>query len=250
METSERNMTDDGAPKRRLNSSIVAAGVAFGITLAGLGVAAAQKDSSSDTTAAPTTPAAPNDSGSSGSSGSNGSTAPADRPARPAETALTGDAAAKVSAAALAAVPGGTIIRVETDSDGSPYEAHVRKADGTEVVVKVNEAFAVTGTEEGGHRGGHHGPGGGSGETALTGDVADKVSAAALAAVPGGSIIRVETDSDGSPYEAHVRKADGTEVVVKVNEAFAVTGTEAGGGPGGPGHHGPRPDDGTEQETD
>jgi hypothetical protein len=61
------------------------------------------------------------------------------------ETPLTGDVAAKVKAAAQKKVPGGTIERVETDSDhGSPYEAHVRKADGTELEVLVNKAFEVT----------------------------------------------------------------------------------------------------------
>lgn len=61
------------------------------------------------------------------------------------EQALSGDVAAKVKAAALKKVPGGTVERVETDVDhGSPYEAHVRKADGTELEVLVNESFAVT----------------------------------------------------------------------------------------------------------
>jgi hypothetical protein len=61
------------------------------------------------------------------------------------ETPLTGDVAAKVRAAAQAKVPGGTIERVETDSDhGSPYEAHVRKPDGTELEVLVNKSFEVT----------------------------------------------------------------------------------------------------------
>ena len=61
------------------------------------------------------------------------------------ETLLTGDSAAKVKAAALAKVSGGTIERVETDADhGSPYEAHVRKADGTELEVLVNKDFQVT----------------------------------------------------------------------------------------------------------
>jgi hypothetical protein len=83
-----------------------------------------------------------------------------------------------------------------------------------------------------------HGPG----ETLLTGTTADKVKAAALAAVPGGTIIRVETDSGGSPYEAHVTKADGTQVTVKVDASFKVTATEQGfgAGPGG-GPGGPRP---------
>jgi uncharacterized membrane protein YkoI len=60
------------------------------------------------------------------------------------ETLLTGDTAAKVKAAALAKVSG-TLERVETDADhGSPYEAHVRKADGTELEVLVNKDFQVT----------------------------------------------------------------------------------------------------------
>jgi hypothetical protein len=61
------------------------------------------------------------------------------------ETLLTGDTAAKVKAAALDKIPGGTIERVETDADfGSPYEAHVRKADGTSVQVLVDDGFQVT----------------------------------------------------------------------------------------------------------
>jgi hypothetical protein len=61
------------------------------------------------------------------------------------EQALTGTTAAKVKAAAEDKVPGGTVQRVETDVDtGSPYEAHVRKSDGSEVVVYVNKSFEVT----------------------------------------------------------------------------------------------------------
>ncbi len=65
------------------------------------------------------------------------------------ERALSGDVAAKVRAAALAKVDGGTIERVETDADhGSPYEAHVRKSDGTELEVLVNKSFEVTAVNE------------------------------------------------------------------------------------------------------
>jgi uncharacterized membrane protein YkoI len=61
------------------------------------------------------------------------------------EAALPSDVAAKVKAAARAKVPGGTIERVETDVDhGSPYEAHVRKADGTELEVLIDKDFQVT----------------------------------------------------------------------------------------------------------
>lgn len=168
-------------------------------------------------------------------------------PANP-ETPLTGDVAAQVTAAAQAAVPDGTIDRVETDNDGV-YEAHITKADGTHVIVQVGADYAVTATidQPQGGPGGHGGPGNGgpgSGETLLTGDTAASVTAAAQAAIPDGTIVRVETDSDGSPYEAHVTKADGTEVVVKVDASFTVTATEdmpTGGPQGGGRHQGPPP---------
>jgi uncharacterized membrane protein YkoI len=61
------------------------------------------------------------------------------------EQALSAADAAKVKAAALKKVPGGTVERVETDVDhGSPFEAHVRKSDGTELEVLVNSQFQVT----------------------------------------------------------------------------------------------------------
>jgi hypothetical protein len=75
-----------------------------------------------------------------------------------------------------------------------------------------------------------HGPG----ETLLTDGTTSKVKAAALAAVPGGTVIRVETDSAGSPYEAHVQKSDGSIVTVKIDDSFNVTSSESGFGAGGP----------------
>jgi hypothetical protein len=58
------------------------------------------------------------------------------------ETVLTGSALAKVTAIANAKVPGGTIVRVETDADGNAaYEAHMTKADGTPVTVYVDSDF-------------------------------------------------------------------------------------------------------------
>jgi len=68
------------------------------------------------------------------------------------ETLLTGDVAAKVRAAALAKVPG-TVERVETNVDSSaPYEAHIRKADGTEVEVQVSKDYSVAAVNEMGGR--------------------------------------------------------------------------------------------------
>ena len=75
-----------------------------------------------------------------------------------------------------------------------------------------------------------HGPG----ETLLTGSAASKAKAAALAAVPGATVIRVETDSGPAAYEAHLRKADGSEVTVKLDASFHVVATQSGFGTGGP----------------
>jgi hypothetical protein len=87
-------------------------------------------------------------------SGSGSSSAPrAQRPWGPQrsdETPLTGDALAKVTALAKAKVPGGTIVRVETDADGNAaYEAHMVKADGTPVTVYVNKQFEVVSVQTG-----------------------------------------------------------------------------------------------------
>jgi hypothetical protein len=77
-----------------------------------------------------------------------------------------------------------------------------------------------------------HGPG----ETLLTGSAASKARSAALAAVPGATVLRVETDSGPAAYEAHLRKADGTLVTVKLDSSFHVTAVQTGmgAGPGGP----------------
>ncbi|HET7486316.1 MAG TPA: hypothetical protein VFJ85_00205 [Acidimicrobiales bacterium] len=68
-------------------------------------------------------------------------------------------------------------------------------------------------------------------ETVLTGDTAEKVKAAALAAVPGGTIQRVENDAEGDAYEAHMVKSDGSLVTVKLDAGFNVTTIESGMGP-------------------
>jgi uncharacterized membrane protein YkoI len=106
--------------------------------------------------------------GATGATSSQGSQAPSGRPADPAkldhgpgETVLTGDTADKVKKAALDKVSGANVIRVETDNEGSPYEAHLRKSDRTEVTVKVNKDFKATDVITGfGHGPGGRGPGG------------------------------------------------------------------------------------------
>jgi hypothetical protein len=65
-------------------------------------------------------------------------------------------------------------------------------------------------------------------EEELTGDTADKVTAAAEAAAEGGTVDRVETDAEGAAYEAHVTTAEGDRVTVKLDESFDVTSVEEG----------------------
>jgi uncharacterized membrane protein YkoI len=69
----------------------------------------------------------------------------------------------------------------------------------------------------------------------LTGTDAEKARAAALKAVPGATVDRVETDADGAVYEAHMTKSDGSKVTVKFDKDFNVTGVEPGMGNPGPG---------------
>lgn len=116
--------------------------------------AATSTGSSSTTSTTPSTPApggAPQGSAPQAGAGFN--------PSRSGHTAngrtekpLAGDVAAKVRAAALAKVSG-TVERVETNVDDSaPYEAHIVKSDGTQVIVEVNKDFTVHAVQSmGGH---------------------------------------------------------------------------------------------------
>ena len=163
---------------------------------------------------------------SSTTSGSSSSSAqPRDRGPR---QTLSADVAGKVKAAALAKVPGATVL--ETEAGGpyaTPYHAHVRTSDGTRRVVLVNASFEATAVQadngRGGRRGDHGARGGHGDETALTGDTKSRVEAAVLAKYPGATIERTETNSDSSaPYESHITTSAGTELEVHVSREFAV----------------------------
>jgi uncharacterized membrane protein len=65
-------------------------------------------------------------------------------------------------------------------------------------------------------------------EQLLTGSTASRVRNAVLAANPGATVHRVETDAEGAVYEAHITKADGSRATVKLDGSFNVTATEAG----------------------
>jgi hypothetical protein len=130
-------------PRKSLAAFAVA-----GVALLGGGLMSAMSSgaasaASTDTTVAVSQPAASTDNAApdpskGGHVGQNGTK----------EELLTGDAAAKVTAAATAAVPGAKIDRVETDAEGDVYEAHITKADGSRATLKFDANFALTKTED------------------------------------------------------------------------------------------------------
>jgi hypothetical protein len=121
--------------QNRLSRLALTAALAVGVGAGSYGVASAASGSGTTTTTTTTSTARP--SAPPGASAQNpwGNQ-------RSDETLLTGDALAKVTAIAKEKVPGGTIVRVETDADGNAaYEAHMTKADGTPVTVYVDSSF-------------------------------------------------------------------------------------------------------------
>ena len=70
---------------------------------------------------------------------------------------------------------------------------------------------------------------GGNGETALTGTTLSSATAAALAAVPGGTVVSATTENDASTgaYEVIVRTTDGSHVKVIEDASFTVLSVTA-----------------------
>ena len=71
------------------------------------------------------------------------------QPVRPDEKSVSSATAAALRAAALKAVPGGTVYRIETDAGDGAYEVHMKKADGSLVTVKFDKNLKVTKVESG-----------------------------------------------------------------------------------------------------
>jgi len=85
-----------------------------------------------------------------------------------------------------------------------------------------------TGSQSGPANGAHRANG--ITEQQLTGSTATRVRNAVLAANPGATVHRMETDAEGAVYEAHITKADGSRATVKLDGSFNITATEAGRG--------------------
>ena len=125
-----------------MRSKLVTAAAVAAAAVSGGAIANAATSSSATPSASSTTKPPAKHDPSKGGHTANGKT----------EKLLTGDVAAKVKAAALAKVSG-TVERVETNVDSSaPYEAHIRKADGTEVEVQVSKDYSVAAVNTMGHR--------------------------------------------------------------------------------------------------
>jgi hypothetical protein len=71
------------------------------------------------------------------------------QPVRPDEKSVSSATAAALRAAALKAVPGGTVYRIETDAGDGVYEVHMTKAAGSLVTVKFDKNLKVTKVESG-----------------------------------------------------------------------------------------------------
>ena len=131
--------------QRLLPRTVAAGALALGLVAGGYGIATAADGSGGSTTTTtklPATPALPahDQSGTAAPQGWGGQ--------RSDETPLTGDSLASVTKVATEKVPGGTIVRVETDADGNAaYEAHMTKADGSLVTVYVDKSFNVVSVE-------------------------------------------------------------------------------------------------------
>jgi hypothetical protein len=135
---------DAGRTKLSRKIALVGAGLAagaIGATAIGAGAQAVNGSGSTSSTTsgtsatAPSAPGRPNDHGSA--------------PVRTDEKAVSAADQATIKAAALKAVPGGTVYRIETDAGDGAYEAHMTKADGTEVTVKFDSNLKVIKVETG-----------------------------------------------------------------------------------------------------
>lgn len=153
---------------------------------------------------------------------------------------VTGEDAQKAIAAATAAVPG-TTDHVHKTPEGE-YLVRVITADGKHVIVRLNAEFAVIDQQEmtgRGPGGPGHGPGHGPGAPA-TGDDRTKASDAAVAEVPGATVLEVFVRDEGG-YAVLLRTDTGEKKVVLLDTAFVVQSVQTPPKP--PRHHGQRGQD-------
>jgi hypothetical protein len=142
--------TNTGGRKKRWAGAVglLAAGVISG------GVLASALSASASTSAASGSTASSARSGDARAPGPGGA-----QPVRSDEKTVSSATAVALRAAALKAVAGGTVYRIETDAGDGVYEVHMTKAGGSLVTVKFDKNLKVTKVESG-MGAGDPGPGG------------------------------------------------------------------------------------------
>jgi hypothetical protein len=148
MEHNEIDAARTGRTKLSRKVALVGAGLAagaIGATAIGAGAQAVNGTGSTSSATSGTAATAPSvPAGAPGRPNDHGSA-----PARRDEKAVSAADQATIKTAALKAVPGGTVYRIETDAGDGAYEAHMTKADGTEVTVKFDSDLKVIKVEAG-----------------------------------------------------------------------------------------------------
>jgi hypothetical protein len=140
----EITMSDSANTRGRKKRWAGAVGLLAAGAISGGVLASALSASASNTSAAGGTTASPASSGAARTPGPGGA-----QPVRSDEKSVPSATAATLRAAALKAVPGGTIYRIETDAGDGVYEAHMTKADGSLVTVKFDKNLKVAKVESG-----------------------------------------------------------------------------------------------------
>ena len=133
----------------RARRVLVTGAIVAGASLGAAGIASAATSSTTSASSGSSSTTAPS-AGGPGPLSPGAAANPATMTHGPNETLLTGTDLQSATAAATAAVPGATVIRAETDSSGaSPYEVHMKKADGTDVTVELDSSFKAITTVSG-----------------------------------------------------------------------------------------------------
>lgn len=147
-------------------------------------------------------------------------------------TPATAEETQEATTAALAEVPGATVLQVFKRDDAG-FAVLVRTDAGKKKVVLLDSSYKVESVQNAPKRG--HGRHGHMGKD-VTGAAFKKAEAAVLAKYDGATVLDVH--KVGKKYVAATKKQDGTVILVKLNADFEITGTAAMGFGRG---HGPMP---------
>jgi hypothetical protein len=139
-------MNHNSTNRSRLKSvALVTGGLLAGAVLVGgVANAATSTPTPSGTTGTSTTAPAQGPGAGGSAAGHGGAT-----PVRSDEKSVSTADAATLKVAALKAVPGATVYRVETDAGDAAYEVHLTKSDGTDATVKFDKNLALVKVETG-----------------------------------------------------------------------------------------------------